>query len=122
MDKKRKIFYVKNAIKSIFFLSPLLILIFYIVKDHWGTIKLHVEPLIVPIGYTFSIIVALLMFSGGIYHLCCMVKEVKLDLMDAELKKQGMIICRSCKGSGWLDWVEQITGKRGVVSKDEQSS
>jgi hypothetical protein len=34
----------------------------------------------------------------------------------------GLDICPKCKGSGWLDWVEQITGKRGVVSKDEQSS
>lgn len=121
MDKKRKIFYIKNSIKSIFFLSPLMILLFYIIKDHWGNIKLHIEPLIVPIGYALAIIITSVMFAGGLYHLFFMIKEVKLDLRDAELKKQGMIICRSCKGygchrckgNGTIDWVKGITKAQG---------
>jgi hypothetical protein len=32
----------------------------------------------------------------------------------------GLDICPKCKGEGWIDWVEQITGKKEVRSSNDQ--
>jgi hypothetical protein len=38
-----------------------------------------------------------------------------------ERRLTGLDVCPKCKGVGWVDWVEQITGKKEGRIRNEQS-
>lgn len=39
--------------------------------------------------------------------------------MRKEYRLTGLDICPKCRGVGWIDWIEKITGKKEVTSRNE---
>lgn len=125
MNKKRILYYLKTVTTIIVSAIPSVAAVWWIL-DKYGN-QINWQPLLNVITWVGIIVVC----TCGLYVTCVCVKtlydEIKADLYDRELKKDGKTLCRKCLGrgcrncdqNGYLDWVSRVVGvKEKYIDND----
>jgi hypothetical protein len=126
MDKKRILFYIKLVVTILVSISPLIGTTWWLINKYAHTIDWQ------PVINGLIIVVVLVTVSGGVAFACfginALCREVKADLRDKELKKEGLTLCRNCLGrgcskcshKGYLDWVQRVVGAAQTEQSPQQ--
>jgi hypothetical protein len=116
MSKSRILYYIRIVLTILVSITPLVITCWWLLDTYGG--QINWKPVIAGLIITIIIIVV----SAGAVFACMgtgiLYQEIKIDLKDKKLKKEGFTVCRRCGGDGcrdcnnkgYLDWVQRVVG------------
>ena len=106
---------IKKLIFEVTYLIPVFILNYMILTEMFSSDKEKLSSAVMTIMLSACIGVSM----------TNLIKEIQEFILYLRTRKDrrttALDICPKCKGVGWVDWVEQITGKKEGRIRNEQS-